>query len=114
MEKTAEDNEVHVLLLFFLNSSGIYYMKKFKKLYIENIDIASRSYNLAWAARVAQCLERRRKDLVILASPVRIPLWDVGAVSQLSVAQKRTLTAKSAKHRSEFAAPSPVMVTAAG
>jgi hypothetical protein len=31
------------------------------------------------AARVAQWLERRRKDLVILASLVRIPLWDVGA-----------------------------------
>jgi hypothetical protein len=30
------------------------------------------------AARVAQWLEQRRKDLVILASPVRIPLWDVG------------------------------------
>jgi hypothetical protein len=29
--------------------------------------------------RVAQWLERRRKDLVILASPVQIPLWDVGA-----------------------------------
>jgi hypothetical protein len=32
------------------------------------------------AVRVAQWLERRRSDLVILASPVRIPLWDVGAV----------------------------------
>ena len=31
------------------------------------------------AARMAQWLERRRKDLIILASPVRIPLWDVGA-----------------------------------
>jgi hypothetical protein len=30
-------------------------------------------------ARVAQWLERRRKDLVIIASLVRIPLWDVGA-----------------------------------
>jgi hypothetical protein len=29
--------------------------------------------------RVAQWLERRLKDLMILASPVRIPLWDVGA-----------------------------------
>jgi hypothetical protein len=31
------------------------------------------------AARVAQRLEQKRKDLVILASPVQIPLWDVGA-----------------------------------
>jgi hypothetical protein len=30
-------------------------------------------------AREAQWLERRRKDLVILASPVRIPLWDLAA-----------------------------------
>ena len=30
------------------------------------------------AAGVAQWLERRRKDLLILASPVRIPLWDMG------------------------------------
>jgi hypothetical protein len=29
-------------------------------------------------AGVAQWLELRRKDLVILTSPVRIPLWDVG------------------------------------
>jgi hypothetical protein len=57
-------------------------MQKFKKLYIEDIDIASGSYNLARAARVAQCLEQRRKDLVILAPPVRIPQWDMGAVSQ--------------------------------
>jgi hypothetical protein len=31
------------------------------------------------AARVAQWLERRRKDLVILASPVQILVWDVDA-----------------------------------
>jgi hypothetical protein len=31
------------------------------------------------AARVVQWLERRLKDLVILASPVRMPLWDVGS-----------------------------------
>jgi hypothetical protein len=30
-------------------------------------------------ARVTLWLERRRKDLVIFASPVQIPLWDVGA-----------------------------------
>jgi hypothetical protein len=34
--------------------------------------------NLYKAVRVVQWLERRRKDLVILASPVRILLWDVG------------------------------------
>jgi hypothetical protein len=28
---------------------------------------------------VAQWLERRRKDLMVIASPVRIQLWDVGA-----------------------------------
>jgi hypothetical protein len=28
---------------------------------------------------MAQWLERRRKDLVIPASPDQIPLWDVGA-----------------------------------
>jgi hypothetical protein len=28
---------------------------------------------------VAQWLEQRRKDLVILVSPVRIPLWEMGA-----------------------------------
>jgi hypothetical protein len=33
--------------------------------------------NLSQVARVAQWLERRCKDLVILASPVRIPLWEV-------------------------------------
>jgi hypothetical protein len=31
------------------------------------------------AARVAEWLERRYKDMAILASPVRIPLWDMGA-----------------------------------
>jgi hypothetical protein len=31
------------------------------------------------AARVVQWLERRRRNLMILASLVRIPLWDVGA-----------------------------------
>jgi hypothetical protein len=30
-------------------------------------------------ARVAQWLERRRKGLMIVASPVRISLWKVGA-----------------------------------
>jgi hypothetical protein len=31
------------------------------------------------SARVAQWLEQRRNDLMIFASPVQIPLWDVGA-----------------------------------
>jgi hypothetical protein len=57
-------------------------------------------------ARVVQWLERRRKDLMILASLVRIPLLDVGAgpsdesVSNeasvaVGVARNRTLTGKS-------------------
>jgi hypothetical protein len=41
-------------------------------------------FSSIWAvynwARVAQWLEWRCKDMMILASPVRIPLWDVGAV----------------------------------
>jgi hypothetical protein len=77
---------------------------------------------------VAQWLERRRKDLMIFASPVRIPLWDVGAglsdetykpMPRVAVGvgtQKNPLLLKamSAKHRSKFAALSLVMVTAAG
>jgi hypothetical protein len=31
------------------------------------------------AARVTQWLEQRYKDLVVLTSQVRIPLWDMGA-----------------------------------
>jgi hypothetical protein len=30
-------------------------------------------------ARVAQWLEQRRKDMMILASRIQIPLWDVGS-----------------------------------
>jgi hypothetical protein len=53
------------------------------------------------AASVAQWSERRR-NLVILVSPVRIPLWKVGAgpynpKSRVAVGftQKRTITTKS-------------------
>jgi hypothetical protein len=38
-----------------------------------------KNFSFIWNARVAQWLKRRRKDLVILVSPVRIPQWDVGA-----------------------------------
>jgi hypothetical protein len=80
----------------------------------------------AQAARVAQWLERRRKDLVILASPVRNPLWDVGA-SPLDETVETEVPCRSkclhekelsllnymtAKHRPKFTVLSPVMVTA--
>jgi hypothetical protein len=46
--------------------------------------IKLKSFGLLWSpskldARVAQLLERRRKDLMILESRVEIPLWDVSA-----------------------------------
>jgi hypothetical protein len=85
-----------------------------------------RQYILPQTTCVAQWLERRCKDLVFLASPVKILLWDVAFLRMrpykprshvaVGVARKRTLTAKamSAKHRSKFAALSSVNVTAAG
>jgi hypothetical protein len=77
---------------------------------------------------VAQRLEWRRKDLMILTSPVRIPLWDVGTGPSDETVETEVpcrsrcwlekepslLKVMSVKHRSKFAALPPVMVTAAG
>jgi hypothetical protein len=81
---------------------------------------------------VVQWLERRHKDLVILESLVRIPLWDIsdgpsdenvfklylnrGPVSQKVWHEKESslLKAMSAKHRSKIAALLPVMVISTG
>jgi hypothetical protein len=74
---------------------------------------------------VAQWLERRCQDLMILMSRIRIPLWDVGVglpdrikrgpvLQQLwHVKELSLLKAVIAKHTSKFAALSPVMVTTA-
>jgi hypothetical protein len=59
------------------------------------------------AARVAQWLQRLRKDLMIPVLPVQIPLWDMGAGPPAC----KPLKAISAKHRSKFAAMSAVKVT---
>jgi hypothetical protein len=78
-------------------------------------------------ARMAQLLERMRKDLVIFTSRIWIPLWDVGAGPSDETVETEVpcrsrcwhekepslLKAMSAKHKSKFAAQSLVMVTAA-
>jgi hypothetical protein len=87
---------------------------RFDKLLIKGAGLAKQSKFLNYlsiimlplAAHVVQWLKQRRKDLVILASPVHIPLWDMGAGPRMRpyklrscvtvrVARKRTLTPKS-------------------
>ena len=82
-------------------------MKKFKKLYIEDIDIASGSYNLACVALLVFRAEAQRS--IDPCVPVSNPTVGRGCRVTVGVTRKRTplLKAMSAKHRSKFAALSP-------
>ena len=59
--------------------SFMYYPVTFAARYVTYIYKVISKPHFAEAVRMAQWLEQRHKDLVIFASLVQIPLWDVGA-----------------------------------
>ena len=74
----------------------MYYMKKFMKLYryIEDIDIASGSYNLARVALLVR-REEAQRSIIDPCVPVSNPNVGHGCRVTVGVTRKRTPTAKS-------------------